>query len=158
MQKLTWSRTSALENVPVKKSCLRSWRVKLGQAACPTLLCKTLLTNYRYVNELAEMKKTFIDPLLHPPSMISTPPQPDTPPGTSSFGVRRSGSLEHFPIACQLPEDLRVCLEVIENDLLESHVRLSEALKKRYDEQYPLVRSLADIFVRNVCYFVVVYR
>ena len=50
----------------------------------------------------------------------------------------------------QLPEDLRVCLEVIENDLLEGHVRLSEALKKRYEEQYPLVRSLADVFVSSV--------
>ena len=50
----------------------------------------------------------------------------------------------------QLPEDLRICLEVIENDLLEGHVRLSEALKKRYEEQYPLVRSLADVFVSGV--------
>lgn len=49
----------------------------------------------------------------------------------------------------QLPEDLRVCLEVIENDLLEGHVRLSDALKKRYEEQYPLVRSLADVFVSS---------
>ena len=56
----------------------------------------------------------------------------------------------------QLPEDLRICLEVIENDLLEGHVRLSEALKKRYEEQYPLVRSLADVFVSSVCSFVVV--
>ena len=55
----------------------------------------------------------------------------------------------------QLPEDLRICLEVIENDLLEGHVRLSEALKKRYEEQYPLVRSLADVFVSSVCSFVV---
>ena len=54
----------------------------------------------------------------------------------------------------QLPEDLRVCLEVIENDLLEGHVRLSEALKKRYEEQYPLVRSLADVFVSSVCCFI----
>lgn len=55
----------------------------------------------------------------------------------------------------QLPEDLRVCLEVIENDLLEGHVRLSEALKKRYEEQYPLVRSLADVFVSSVRSFIV---
>lgn len=58
----------------------------------------------------------------------------------------------------QLPEDLRICLEVIENDLLESHVRMSEALKKRYEEQYPLVRSLADVFVSSVCLSVVVCR
>jgi hypothetical protein len=56
----------------------------------------------------------------------------------------------------QLPEDLRICLEVIENDLLEGHVRLSEALKKRYEEQYPLVRSLADVFVSSVCSFIFV--
>ena len=55
----------------------------------------------------------------------------------------------------QLPEDLRICLEVIENDLLEGHVRLSEALKKRYEEQYPLVRSLADVFVSSVCSFII---
>jgi hypothetical protein len=57
----------------------------------------------------------------------------------------------------QLPEDLRVCLEVIENDLLEGHVRLSEALKKRYEEQYPLVRSLADVFVSSVCPFIIIF-
>ena len=50
----------------------------------------------------------------------------------------------------QLPEDLRKCLEVIEGGILEGHMRLSEGLKKRYDEQYPLVRSLADVFVSNV--------
>jgi hypothetical protein len=50
----------------------------------------------------------------------------------------------------QLPEDLRICLEVVENDVLDGHVRLSEGLRKRYDEQYPLVRSLADVFVSNV--------
>lgn len=49
-----------------------------------------------------------------------------------------------------LPEDLRRCLEVIETGILVGHVRLSEALRKRYEEQYPLVRSLADVFVANV--------
>lgn len=49
-----------------------------------------------------------------------------------------------------LPEDLRKCLEVIENGILLGHLHLSEALRKRYDEQYPLVRSLADVFVTNV--------
>ncbi|KAG9318783.1 Dbl-like domain-containing protein [Chiua virens] len=48
-----------------------------------------------------------------------------------------------------LPEDLRICLEVIESGVLDGHVKLSEGLKKRYDEQYPLVRSLADVFVSN---------
>jgi hypothetical protein len=50
----------------------------------------------------------------------------------------------------QLPEDLRICLEVVESGILDGHVRLSEGLRKRYDEQYPLVRSLADVFVSNV--------
>lgn len=49
-----------------------------------------------------------------------------------------------------LPEDLRQCLEVIENGILPGHAKLSEALRKRYEEQYPLVRSLADVFVTHV--------
>ncbi|KAI9065151.1 Dbl domain-containing protein [Trametes sanguinea] len=49
----------------------------------------------------------------------------------------------------QLPEDLRKCLEVIEDGILDGHIRLSEGLRKRYEEQYPLVRSLADVFVSN---------
>ncbi len=50
----------------------------------------------------------------------------------------------------QIPDDLRQCLEVIEDSILSGHVKLSEGLRKRYDEQYPLVRSLADVFVANV--------
>lgn len=50
----------------------------------------------------------------------------------------------------QLPEDLRKCLEVIENGIFNGHVTLSEGLRRRYEEQYPLVRSLADVFVNNV--------
>jgi hypothetical protein len=29
-------------------------------------------------------------------------------------------------------------------------MKLSEGLQKRYEEQYPLVRSLADVFVSSV--------
>lgn len=50
----------------------------------------------------------------------------------------------------QIPEDLRICLEVIEGGILDGHIKLSEGLRKRYEEQYPLVRSLADVFVSNV--------
>lgn len=50
----------------------------------------------------------------------------------------------------QLPDDLRICLEVVDSGVLDGHKRLSEALKKRYDDQFPLVRSLADVFVSNV--------
>ena len=49
----------------------------------------------------------------------------------------------------QLPEDLRQCLELIEDSILVGHLKLSEGLRKRY-EQYPFVRSLADVFVANV--------
>lgn len=53
----------------------------------------------------------------------------------------------------QIPEDLRKCLEVIEGGILDGHMKLSEGLRKRYEEQYPLVRSLADVFVSNVRIF-----
>ena len=49
-----------------------------------------------------------------------------------------------------LPDDIRICLEVIDSGVLDGHKRLSEALRKRYDDQFPLVRSLADVFVSNV--------
>jgi hypothetical protein len=50
----------------------------------------------------------------------------------------------------QLPEDLRICLEALEDGIIEGHMKLGESLRKRYDEQYPLVRSLADVFVSHV--------
>ncbi|KZT26308.1 Dbl homology domain-containing protein [Neolentinus lepideus HHB14362 ss-1] len=49
----------------------------------------------------------------------------------------------------QLPEDLKLCLEVIEQSIIEGNQKLSDGLRKRYEEQYPLVRSLADVFVSN---------
>ena len=54
----------------------------------------------------------------------------------------------------QLPNDLRQCLEVIE-DILMGHLKLSEGLRRRYDGQYPHVRSLADVFVANVGFILV---
>lgn len=47
-----------------------------------------------------------------------------------------------------LPPPLRAVLEVIDNGILEGHALLSEALRIRYEEQWPLVRSLADVFTR----------
>jgi hypothetical protein len=52
----------------------------------------------------------------------------------------------------QIPDDLRQCLKVIEERILSGHVKFSECLRKRYNEQYPLVRSLADVFMANVRY------
>ncbi|KAG9101670.1 hypothetical protein FRC06_002735 [Ceratobasidium sp. 370] len=64
-----------------------------------------------------------------------------TPRGDSISGVGVT--------AQQLPEDLRICLEVLEEVILPGHLTLREELQKRYEEQYPLVRSLADIFVAH---------
>lgn len=50
----------------------------------------------------------------------------------------------------QIPDDLRRCLEVIEDSILPGHKKLSKCLWNRYNEQFPLVRSLADIFLCNV--------
>ncbi|KAH8804137.1 hypothetical protein DL96DRAFT_731088 [Flagelloscypha sp. PMI_526] len=63
----------------------------------------------------------------------------------SVFGI---GAIPpHLP-----PEDLKICLEVIDNGVLDGHKRLCEALKKCYDDQFPLVCSLADVFVSySVC-------
>ncbi|KAG1756514.1 Dbl-like domain-containing protein [Suillus paluster] len=67
---------------------------------------------------------------------------------------KRSTTQSHSPFQSAvpsqlLPEDLRICLEVIESGVLDGHVKLSEGLLKRYEEQYPLVRSLADVFVSS---------
>ncbi|KAG8803176.1 hypothetical protein FRC16_006883 [Serendipita sp. 398] len=81
---------------------------------------------------------------------------PSPPPGRVLKKTRRDSEdkpkIVSFPGAVPprvLPEDLRICLEVIENGIIPGHLTLSEALSKRYDEQYPLVRSLADVFVGN---------
>lgn len=58
----------------------------------------------------------------------------------------------------QIPEDLRICLEVVESGVLDGHIKLSDGLRKRYEEQYPLVRSLADVFVSNVSPFTLLLK
>ncbi|KAF5330316.1 hypothetical protein D9619_005788 [Psilocybe cf. subviscida] len=64
---------------------------------------------------------------------------------TNADGVLGNALAPH-----QLPEDLRICLEAIDSDgVFAGHGRLAEALRKRYEEQFPLVRSLADVFVSN---------
>ncbi|TFK54995.1 Dbl homology domain-containing protein [Heliocybe sulcata] len=64
---------------------------------------------------------------------------------TASDGIVIDGAVPPH----QLPEDLKLCLEVIEQSMIEGHQKLSDGLRKRYEEQYPLVRSLADVFVSN---------
>ncbi|KAN0133520.1 hypothetical protein V8E53_008688 [Lactarius tabidus] len=89
------------------------------------ILSEFVASEERYVADLLKMKDAFIVPLLHPHS---------TSPVASPH---------------QLPDDLRQCLEVIEDRILAGNLKLSEGLRKRYDEQYPLVRSLADVVVAN---------
>ncbi|KAE8540631.1 hypothetical protein D1P53_002995 [Cryptococcus gattii VGV] len=49
----------------------------------------------------------------------------------------------------ELPEDLALVLKAINGGILEGHLKLTAALRRRYDDQYPLVRSLADIFIAH---------
>ncbi|KAG1779487.1 hypothetical protein EV702DRAFT_966450 [Suillus placidus] len=87
----------------------------------------------------------------HKDSAKTTPP-----PGTRVLRkFKRSTSQASSPLQGAvpphlLPEDLPICLEVIESGVLDGHVKLSEGLLKQYEEQYPLVRSLADVFVSSV--------
>lgn len=50
----------------------------------------------------------------------------------------------------ELPEDLEKTLKVLGGGILEGHLRLAAALRRRYEDQYPLVRSLADVFTAHV--------
>lgn len=49
-----------------------------------------------------------------------------------------------------LPADLEKVLHVLGNGILKGHMALSAALRRRYEAQYPLVRSLADVFIAHV--------
>ncbi|CDZ97204.1 Dbl homology (DH) domain [Phaffia rhodozyma] len=48
-----------------------------------------------------------------------------------------------------LPEDLKIILEVLRDGILPGHRALCRALKRRHEEQFPLVRSLADVFTQH---------
>jgi hypothetical protein len=50
----------------------------------------------------------------------------------------------------ELPEELKTVLQTIVQGILPGHVKLAAALRKRYENQYPLVRSLADVFTAHV--------
>lgn len=95
-----------------------------------------------------------------PNNLLNSPRPSTTTPSTSVFRRFKKSNPTPTPTPTaaipgaispqQLPEDLRKCLEVIEGGILDGHIKLSEGLRKRYEEQYPLVRSLADVFVSNV--------
>jgi hypothetical protein len=69
--------------------------------------------------------------------------------GKQVKGDRRS-STQSIAKSITLPEELETVLKVLAGGILNGHVKLAAALKKRYDDQYPLVRSLADVFTAHV--------
>jgi hypothetical protein len=69
--------------------------------------------------------------------------------GKQVKGDRRS-STQSIAKSITLPEELDTVLKVLAGGILNGHVKLAAALKKRYDDQYPLVRSLADVFTAHV--------
>ncbi|ODO04970.1 hypothetical protein I350_05581 [Cryptococcus amylolentus CBS 6273] len=75
----------------------------------------------------------------------------------SSSRLSSGSSLNLPPIIdkdeIQVPESLEKVLKAVMNGMLEGHLKLVEALRKRYDDQYPLVRSLADVFNRHSTVF-----
>ncbi|GHJ85557.1 hypothetical protein NliqN6_1959 [Naganishia liquefaciens] len=88
----------------------------------------------------------------HLPRQISTSPPAMTCRSASSIRKRLSSvsaSVNLDDYDAVLPADFRIVLQVISEKLLKGHVALSDALRKRYDEQYPLVRGLADIFIEH---------
>ncbi len=68
----------------------------------------------------------------------------------ASRSSRASLSDEADVLPLDIPEDLRQVLEVLAGGILQGHLRLAKALRKRFDDQYPLVRSLADVFHAHV--------
>lgn len=60
-------------------------------------------------------------------------------------------TLTQPPAPEQLPHDLQVILETLGGPVLQGHVQMADMLRQRYEEQFPIVRSLADVFVANVC-------
>ena len=65
--------------------------------------------------------------------------------------ISSQSSASAVPIGgVQLPEELGKVLTVLAGGILEGHIKLTNALRRRYEDQYPLVRSLADVFTSHV--------
>ena len=63
-----------------------------------------------------------------------------------------STSLPHATHLRLVPKDLQVCLETIENDLLDNHTRFSKALRTCWEQKCTPVQPIEDILVEYVCY------
>ncbi|GAC98750.1 ROM1/2 protein [Pseudozyma hubeiensis SY62] len=59
-----------------------------------------------------------------------------------------NGHADPLRLSVPLPPSLREILASMSDGLVEAHGLLSDALKARYEEQWPLVRSLADVFMK----------
>ena len=102
--------------------------------------------------------------LKHPRSHQSLPPQRIVRSQQSSYssarlsqqsGRKADGRTDSISsilgaTGVQLPTSLRHVLSAIADGMLGGHAKLVDALKRRYDDQYPLVRSLADVFAAHV--------
>ena len=71
-------------------------------------------------------------------------------PDGSRVSSSGSTSSTFIPGKNPLPKDLEEVLIVLAGGILEGHVKLAAALRRRYESQYPLVRSLADVFTAHV--------
>lgn len=77
-------------------------------------------------------------------------------PGAMKFGRSESRNVSGSSTSSTksqlptLPDDLERVLTVLANGILEGHIKLAAALRRRYENQYPLVRSLADVFTSHV--------
>ncbi|TXT07506.1 hypothetical protein VHUM_03226 [Vanrija humicola] len=68
--------------------------------------------------------------------------------GHSRLGSRSSlSSVTNGPVT--LPDDLEQVLAVISQGILRGHIKQVTELRTKYDEQFPLVRSLADVFTSH---------
>ena len=77
------------------------------------------------------------------PAFLPAPPAPPAPTATAIAAATHADVLG-------LPEELRTLLEVLRDGILPGHLALSRALRTRHEEQFPLVRSLADVFNTHV--------
>lgn len=69
-------------------------------------------------------------------------------PSTSSQATK-PGDPFNLGINVPLPDSLRLVLESLSEGLLTAHAELCDALRARYEQQWPLVRSLADLFMQH---------
>ncbi|SPO32234.1 uncharacterized protein UTRI_02791 [Ustilago trichophora] len=65
-----------------------------------------------------------------------------------SLAGKTNSDADPLRLSVSLPPSLREVLIAMSEGLVEAHGLLSDALKARYEEQWPLVRSLADVFMK----------